>query len=139
MLSGKTFLEIGVPCAEVVDPGLDGVVPHARLVDEKRCGPQVVGERCYRCRAPRSVLFVPKEHSSGDMIVPIAKDGCGHGNSVTHYPFCGIAATVNLWFDVFNQYALATFNRFHSAQFQKFVLYFVSTGDGLYASYLLDG
>jgi hypothetical protein len=73
------------------------------------------------------------------MVVPIAKDGCGDGDGVTQNPFGGIAATANLWLDILNDYALATFNRFHSAQFQKIVWYFVSTDDGLYASYPLEG
>jgi hypothetical protein len=65
-----------------------------------------------------------KEQASGDMVVAVGKDRCGDGDGIAQRAPGGIAAAVHLWLNIFNDDALATFNRFHSAQFQKFVFRF---------------
>ena len=43
VLGGDSLSQIGAPCTEMIDPGLDGVEPVAKLVHDKGGGPEIVG------------------------------------------------------------------------------------------------
>jgi hypothetical protein len=53
------------------------------------------------------------EEASGDVIVAVAKDCCGHGDGVAEDSFCGVAAAVDLRLDFLDNDASPAFYRFH--------------------------
>lgn len=60
-----------------------------------------------------------KEQASGDVVVTVRKDRGGDRDGIANGPPGGITTAVDLRLNLFNDYALATFNWFHSTQFQK--------------------
>ena len=76
-LGGEALPEVGAPGVEVVDPGLDGELPGAELVDGEAGGPEVVGERGHGDGAPAPFAGVAVEQACGDMVVAVGEDGGG--------------------------------------------------------------
>ena len=89
VLGGDSLSQIGAPGAEVIDPGLDGVEPVAKLVHDKGGGPEIVGESCQRRGVPLGFAGVPVQQSPGDVVVTIAEDCGGDRDGVAESSFCG--------------------------------------------------
>src|SRR6185437_4529903 len=103
----------------MIDPCLDGVGPGSEFVHGEGRRPEIIYECFDRCGMPITIIFVAKEQTSGDVVMPIGKDRRSDGNGIAKGAFGGITAATYLWLNIFDDNALAAFNRFHSTQFQK--------------------
>ena len=65
---------------------------------------------------PLSFAGVPVQQTPGDVVVTIAEDCGGDRDGVAQSSFCGVAATVHLWLNFFDNNALPAFYRFHIHQ-----------------------
>ena len=115
-MGGDSLSQIGGPCVEVIDPGLDGVEPVAELVDGEGGSPEVVGEGRERRGPPGGLAGVPVEQTPRDVVVAIAEDCGGNRDRVAKDSFCGVATAVNLRLNFFDDDALSAFYRFHITQ-----------------------
>ena len=116
-LGGEALFEVVAPSVEVVDPGLDGVGPGAELFDGEAGGPQVVDERGHGRGAPLAFALMLEEEARGDVVVAVREDGGGDRDLISNDAAYGVAATIDLGLDGFDDDSLTAFFGFHLVRF----------------------
>ena len=114
VLGGETLGEVVGPGVEVIDPGLNGEVPAAELVDGEDSGPEVVIEGGEDGSLPFALRGVAIEQTSGDVIVSVAEDGSCDFDDVAEDAFGWMAAIVDRWLDLFDDDSLTAFGWLHA-------------------------
>ena len=79
-----------------------------KLADQRSLGSAVMGDRL-----PVGSLVVFVEQAGGDVVVAVGEDGGGDVDVVAEDAAGGVAATIDLGLDLFDDDALTAFGRFH--------------------------
>src|SRR6202012_3007629 len=90
----ETFLQVGRPGVEAIDPCFERVEPVAERVDGETGSPEIVGKGRERSGSPIGFARGAIEEPSGDVIVAIAEDGGGYRYGIAQDSLCRITSTV---------------------------------------------
>ena len=102
LAGGGLLLQPFAPGAEVVDPGLDGVID-VRLFDHRDAGPPgVVAQRHHARLADLRLVRQPVAHHRLQGVVAVDEDVGGHGEHFPHRPFGREASPFHLRGEIFD-------------------------------------
>jgi hypothetical protein len=118
-LGVETLVEVADPGFEVIDPPLDRELPRSKSRDVEGARPEVVAERGHGGGTPAALGFMAIEEPRGKKVVAIAEDGGGDGDAVVEDAARGIAASIDLRGDLFDDDAATTFGRLHPFQLSR--------------------